>query len=155
MEFFRAFRGKFLSGTEGNSLAYCSLSKAEFSVRSGGANDVSKHFGSEKHALHVSSMKHTRNLSNFGVGNSEAAKMARRKSEELQHNVQKAEAQFIQFVAEHNLPFRTGDHFSKLVKSMFPDSKIAKKFHCPRTKTSVLSRYGNAKWVHDNDFKFE
>ena len=58
-----------LSGTEGNSLAYCSLCKAEFSVRSGGANDVSKHFDSKKHALHVSSMKHTRNLSNFGVGN--------------------------------------------------------------------------------------
>ena len=145
----QSFSGKVLSGTEGNSLAYCSLCNAVFSVRSGGANDVSKHFGSKKHALHVSSMKHTRNLSNFGVGNSEAAKVARRKSEELQHNVQNAEAQFIQFVAEHNLPFRTGDHFSKLVKSMFPDSEIAKKFQCSRTKTPVLNRYGNAKWVHD------
>ena len=31
---------------------------------------------------------------------------------------------FVQYLAEHNLPFRTGDHFTKLVKSMFPDSGI-------------------------------
>ena len=53
------------------------------------------------------------------------------------------------FVAEHNLPFRTGDHFTKLVKSMFPDSDIARQFQCSQTKTSVLTKFGNAKWVHD------
>lgn len=26
------------------------------------------------------------------------------------------------FIAEHNLPFRTGDHFTKLMKLMFPGS---------------------------------
>ena len=31
-----------------------------------------------------------------------------------------AEALFVQFVVEHNLSFRTGDHFSKLIRSMFP-----------------------------------
>ena len=53
------------------------------------------------------------------------------------------------FVAEHNLPFRTGDHFTKLVKSMFPDSDIARQFQCSRTKTSVITRLGTTKWVHD------
>ena len=56
---------------------------------------------------------------------------------------------FVNFVAEHNLPFRVGDHFTKLVKTMFPDSSIAKQFQCSRTKTSVLVRYGNGQYCHD------
>lgn len=55
----------------------------------------------------------------------------------------------MQFVAEHNLSFRTGDHFTKLVKAMFPDSEVAKGFQCSRTKTSVLTRYGSGKYYHD------
>ena len=60
-----------------------------------------------------------------------------------------AEAQFVQFIAEHNMSFRSGDHFTKLVKSMFPDSDIAKQFHCSRTKTMVLVRMGNSKFCQD------
>ena len=45
--------------------------------------------------------------------------------------------------------FCTGDHFSKLVKNMFPDSAVAKQFHCSRTKTSVLTRFGNGKYSLD------
>ena len=52
-------------------------------------------------------------------------------------------------MAEHNLSFRTGDHFIKLVKSMFPDSSIANRFQCSRTKTSVLARTGNGRFSHD------
>ena len=55
---------------------------------------------------------------------------------------------FIQFVAEH-MSFRTGDHFSKLVKSMFSDSEVARQFQCARTKTSVLKRFGNGKFCQD------
>ena len=46
---------------------------------------------------------------------------------DLAHQVL-AETMFAHFVAEHNLPFTVGDHFTKLVKAMFPDSEIAKKF---------------------------
>ena len=38
-----------------------------------------------------------------------------------------SETVFSYFIAEHNLPFTVTDHFSKLCKQMFPDSKIAKK----------------------------
>ena len=57
----------------------------------------------------------------------------------------------MQFVVEHNLPFRIGDHFTKLVKSMFldVDSEVARQFQCSRTKTSVLARYGSGKYYHD------
>ena len=88
-------------------------------------------------------------LGRFGFGQSEAGKKAREKKDEQQLQVQRAEALFVQFVAEHCLPFRTGDHFTKLVKSMFPDSEIARHFQCSRTKTSVLTRFGNGKFCHD------
>ena len=36
-----------------------------------------------------------------------------------------------------------------LVKSMFPDSEVARQFQYSRTKTSVFARYGNRKYCHD------
>ena len=32
---------------------------------------------------------------------------------------------------------------------MFPDSAVAKQFHCSHTKTSVLTRFGNGKYSLD------
>lgn len=49
-----------------------------------------------------------------------------------------AELYFTTFVAEHNLVFLAADHFTKLCKQMFPDSKIAKEFSCGRTKTQSI-----------------
>ena len=52
-----------------------------------------------------------------------------------------AELCFARFVVEHNLPFAAADHFNSLVPVMFPDSKIAAKFACARTKTAALITY--------------
>ena len=145
----KVFSGAVLSGTDGDDHAFCTLCRVKFSVRHGGANDVRKHFASTKHTSAVSSKQTTRSLSHFGFGNSAAAVSARDRAEELNLKVQRAEALFVHFIAEHNLPFRTGDHFTKLVKKMFPDSEIARQFQCSRTKTSVITNYGNGKWVHD------
>ena len=114
----------------------------------GGANDVVKHFSSQNHLQAMSSTCSTHTHANLDL-DSEAAKRARRKREEEQLQVQKAETLFVQCVAEHNLPFRIGDHFTKLVRGMFPDSDIARQFQCSRTKTSALVRYGNGSFCHD------
>ena len=50
----------------------------------------------------------------------------------------KSELYFARFVAEHNMSFATADHFSKLCKVIFPDSKVAESFLCGRTKTTAL-----------------
>ncbi|KAI0233319.1 Queuosine salvage protein [Lamellibrachia satsuma] len=52
--------------------------------------------------------------------------------------VTKAELLFYQFVCEHNLAFAIGDHFTKLVKEMFPDSKIMQRFSCSRIKMAAV-----------------
>ena len=49
-----------------------------------------------------------------------------------------AEIYFATFIAEHNLPFLTADHFTKLYKKMFPDSKIAEGFACGRMKITAI-----------------
>ena len=42
------------------------------------------------------------------------------------------------FVSKHNLAFLASDHATKLFSKMFPDSEIAKRFACGRTKTTVI-----------------
>ena len=141
--------GTILSGVEGADNAKCTACGVTISVRHGGANDVVKHFSTKGHWQAVTAKSSPNTLARYGFGHSEEALKARRKKDEQQVQVQRAEAMFIQFVAEHNLSFRTGDHFSKLVKSMFPDSEVARQFQCARTKTSVLTRFGNGKFCQD------
>ena len=52
--------------------------------------------------------------------------------------VMKSELSFARFVAEHNLSVALADHFTKLCKCMFPDSKIADAFSYARTKMTAL-----------------
>ena len=144
----KSISGDVLSGVDGEDTAKCKVCGVTFFVRHGGANDVVKHFSSQNHLQAMSSTCSTHTLAKFGFGQSEAAKRARRKREEEQMQVQKAETLFVQFVAEHNLPFRIGAHFTKLVKGMFP-ADIARQFQCSHTKTSVLVCYGNGSFCHD------
>ena len=51
---------------------------------------------------------------------------------------------FVKFIAEHNLSFRSADHFGKLVKVMFPDSKIASSSACSCTKTAAVVNHAMA-----------
>ena len=142
--------GNILRGKDGDDSAYCVLCKVEFSVRHRGANNVRKHFSTNKHISFVTATSTSWLLSSYRFGTNSTAVAARKQMEVQQLKVQPAEALFVQFVTEHNLPFRTGDHFTKLVKSMFPDPEIAWQFHCSQTKTLVLSRYGNSPSVHDD-----
>ena len=59
-------------------------------------------------------------------------------------DVTRAEVLFSNFIAEHNLSFLVADCFTKLCKSMFPDSRIALKFSCGRTKTTQIVKHSLA-----------
>ena len=150
----KAFSGEDLSGEDGAENVTCTACGVTFSVCQW-ANDVVKHFSTKTQckAAWSKSKSTSATLGRFGFGQSEVARKARRKQKEHQLQVQQAEALFVQFIAEHNLPFRTGDHFTKLVKCIFTDSEIAKHFQCSRTKTSVLTRFGNGKYCHDQLIK--
>ena len=57
------------------------------------------------------------------------------------HSVINAKVLFSRFVIEHNLPPTCADHVGDLFRAMFPDSEIAKKFKCARTKTKALIKH--------------
>lgn len=59
-----------------------------------------------------------------------------------------AEVFFSTFIAEHNIPFLAADHFTKLCKSMFPDSKIAQGYAACRTKTTAIVKHALAPAVN-------
>ena len=60
------------------------------------------------------------------------------------NEVIRAEALFTKFIAQYNISFSASDEFNKLVKRMFPDSKIAAKYGAGRTKTTMIIREGIA-----------
>ena len=57
---------------------------------------------------------------------------------QVQQNTIKAETMWSMFVAKHNLAFLTTDHATKMFKTMFADSEIARKFACIRFKTTAI-----------------
>ena len=107
--------------------ASCSLCGTDFSVGPGGWNDVTKH---KKTSKHMELLKQS-------TGQSQVSSYFRDNTR-LDDKVIRAETLFSQFVAEHNLPFLVADHFTPLVKKMFPDSRVAEKFSCARTKTTCI-----------------
>lgn len=56
----------------------------------------------------------------------------------LDEAVKKAELHMAAFVSEHNLSFNVMEHLPSLIKTICPDSEIAKKIQCSRTKCSAL-----------------
>lgn len=108
----------------GVGFAFCSVCNLHFSVTHGGKNDVTKHTDSSAHKANDSMTKTTPTLTNMFSS--------------APDKVTRAEVMFAFFIAEHNLPMAVADHFTELVKEMFPDSEIAKKFSCKRSKTTHI-----------------
>ena len=42
------------------------------------------------------------------------------------------------FMVEHNVPFAVADHLSPLLRVVFPDSQIVKRYSSARTKTTSM-----------------
>ena len=72
------------------------------------------------------------------------------KKQSLNEQVTTAELYFTIFIAEHNLAFCAEDHFKKLCKKMFPDSKIAEGFACGATKSQAIIKNALAPALNEN-----
>lgn len=120
-----------IKSTKGDSFILCTYCNEHFSIAHGGKNDVKRHVERQKHVDNVHSAKQS------GIQRRLTDCRASGPSQSFADLVTKAEVLFVHFIAEHNLPFSVGDHFTKLVKKAFPDSKIAEEFHCGHTKTAA------------------
>lgn len=61
-------------------------------------------------------------------------------NEQVEKSVRRAELKLVAFINEHNLPFLLMDHLILLLISIFPDSDVAKKLKCNRTKATKLTK---------------
>ena len=111
------------------SILPSALCNVDFSIGGGGVHEVKRH---------CESNKHKRCLEGVSAQPSISSVLAKVSNESVSEKVMKSELYFARFVAEHNLSFATADHFTKLCKVMFPDSKVAESFSCARTKTTAL-----------------
>ena len=114
---------------KGENYAYCKICNSHFSVAAGGKNDCDRHAQGTTHIKFSKTVSQSKPMSTLFLN---------AKNQELCSKVSKAEVLFSNFVAEHNLPFAVGDHFTKLAKEMFPDSEIAAKFSSGRMKTTRI-----------------
>lgn len=110
---------------KGTTYAFCCLCRCDFSVAHGGKGDLIKHVQTKKHKENTACVEGSSKLNFLG------------KCDESE-SVTRAECLFTSFIIEHNLPFNCADHAGALFRQMFPDSQIAKKYGCARTKTAAI-----------------
>jgi hypothetical protein len=97
------------ASSKGPDFALCLSCKLDFKIAYGGRNDITRHIQTPSHWSNDSSVTNTPTLKALFETGSKVDK------------VTLAQTLFANFVAEHNLPFLIADHFTKLVKVMFPD----------------------------------
>lgn len=112
------------SSKKGNTFAYCSLCLVDFSIFHRGTGDIVKHVNTIKHQGIAKT-----------VGGNKKIEFVQQKNDD---SVIRAESFFTSFLIEHNIPINAADHAGPLFRKMFPDSDIAKRYGCARTKTTAI-----------------
>lgn len=117
----------FKASHKGETFAFCTACNVDISIGSGGKDDLNRH---------VQSVKHTNAYKEKSSGSSQSINNFFSKGDDL--SVIRSEVKWTQFLIEKGLPLSTSDDFSSLIKELCPDSEVAKKFSCKRTKTRAL-----------------
>lgn len=120
------------SSQKGPEFAFCTICRCDFNLAHGGRDDCRRHVGSKKHGEYSKLEKERpQSLSNFFPSSKDA----------LALKTTKAEAALVDLIVKKNLPVAIADDFTKFINLNFPDSEIAKKFACGRTKTSAITHH--------------
>ena len=110
---------------KGDGFAFCAFCNSTFGVTVGGRNDITIQNKGSTYIANASSSKIM-------------PKIATLFKATTPDKVTEAEEIFSTFIAEHNIPFAAADHFTSLCQHMFPDSEIARKYACRRTKLTYI-----------------
>ena len=108
------YEGLKKSSQKGQDYSYCVPCKKDIKVTASGFYDLESHFKAKKHAENLAISKTFKPVNMHFVPKKESSTATA-----------EAEVKFCHFIAEHNISFTAADHFSDLVKSLFPGSKIA------------------------------
>jgi hypothetical protein len=111
------------------SHAFCNYCNIDISISHSGRFDITRHCGKAKHKNFVNAAKSARPITQF---------LPARTLENNERAVIKAETMMTEVIVNCNMPLSVADVFTKTLKAAFPDSAIAKKYECGRSKTTAL-----------------
>ena len=118
----------FIKPSKKGIVTYCSICSADFSIAASGRYDIKKHIATVKDRSSVECKETNCPITQF------------LSSLSTNYDVIRAETLWTLYVVDNNMPFTSSDGFCDVVKTMFPDSKIAQDFACRRTKTTSIAR---------------
>ena len=119
-----------------DTFAFCGICSCDAVIGSGGGDDIKHHVATDKHKKNTKIRDNQKaNLKMTSFFESGASTSAT--SEKLDLAVIRAEI-MLDLAVELNLSMNSLEKVNKAVKVMFPDSEIAKKFQCSRTKGTAL-----------------
>lgn len=117
----------FISASKkGEYYFFCSICNLDLSCAHGGKSDINDHIDAEKHKKNANDVKKMKKITDFpkaGVDN---------------YRVVCSELAFAYHTVKYQLSFLSTDCTAKLHSTLFPDSEIAGKFACSRTKCETL-----------------
>ena len=122
------FRGWVRKSNKGPYNAYCCACDCDLKITSG-KSDLIKHASGKKHVSNCAGVKKQMKLSDMPSVSSKS---------KLNETVMTSEIRLAIFVAEHDLPIRVTEHLPNLIKSVCPDSEVAKHIQCGRTKLTGI-----------------
>ena len=110
------------SSTKGAEYAFCSKCNLHLSIGHGGQHDIRKHVNSESHKSHPLCGPQ---ITRFFAPDKSKVENPSSTQSKLELDVIKAEATMCHFLTSSNLPLASADKLTGMMKTMFPDSKIA------------------------------
>ena len=117
---------------------HCKACNKDVSVSHQGVLDIQRHAESKMHRLRVTSLRAQRTLGFRPV------------SDPVYASATAAEVRNTFMIAQHNASLCLSDHITPMQRKNFPDSEIAKHYHCARTKTACSLNYALAPHQKDD-----
>lgn len=114
--------------TSDESEAFCEVCQKKVSIANKGRTDLTQHLASQKHQSNIRAAGSSKKLTQIFVV----------QKSPMELKLLAAEATMAYHVVHHNYSYLSCDCANKLFKKVFPDSEIAAKFACARTKTEAI-----------------
>ncbi|XP_041978531.1 uncharacterized protein LOC121735744 isoform X1 [Aricia agestis] len=122
------FEGWLSKSNKGPDFAYCKVCSCDINITRGGKNDIKRHKETKKHESNKLKIRGQQSLD----------QMITKKSTSLEKLVKQSEIRIAAFIVEHNIPINVMEHFPDLIRAVCPDSEVAKRITCGRTKTTKI-----------------
>lgn len=104
------------------------MCSCDINITRGGKNDIKRHKETKKHESNKLKIRGQQSLD----------QMFTKKSTSLEKLVKQSEIRIAAFIVEHNIPINVMEHFPDLIRAVCPDSEVAKRITCGRTKTTKI-----------------